>query len=136
LEEATVTDNPRDGRSLPELITDVLGEVSELLKTEAQLIRSEISDKIRQVEVGGGSIAAGAICLLVALFVLSQATVVALGNYMGDAWAALLVGVVIAAIGVGFLLKGRNELNPKNLTPDRTASQLRKDAELVKEQTQ
>jgi len=130
-----VTDSPRDGRSLPELITDVLGEVSELLKTEAQLIRSEISDKIRQVEVGGGSIAAGAICLLVALFVLSQATVVALGNYIGDAWAALVVGIVIAAIGVGFLLKGRNDLHPKNLAPDRTTSQLRKDAELVKEQT-
>jgi len=130
-----MTDRPRDSRSLPELITDVLSEVSELLKTEGQLIRSEISDKIRQVEVGGGSIAAGAICLLVALFVLSQATVVALGNYIGDAWAALLVGIVIAAIGVGFLLKGRNDLSPKNLTPDRAASQLRKDAQLVKEQT-
>lgn len=129
-----MTDSPRDTRSLPELIADVLGEVSELLKTEAQLVRSEISDKIHQVEVGGGSIAAGAICLLVALFVLSQATVVALGNFIGDAWAALLVGIVIAVIGVAFLAKGRSDLSPKNLAPDRTASQLRKDARLVKEQ--
>jgi hypothetical protein len=131
-----VTDSPRDARSLPELIADIVSEVSDLLKTEAQLVRSEISDKIRQVEVGGGAIAAGAICLLVALFVLSQAMVVALGNYIGDAWAALLVGVVIAIIGVAFLAKGRHDLSPTNLTPDRATSQLRKDARLVKEQSQ
>jgi hypothetical protein len=62
--------------------------------------------------------------------------VVALGNYIGDAWAALLVGVVIAIIGVAFLAKGRHDLSPTNLTPDRTTSQLRKDARLVKEQSQ
>ncbi|HEU00294.1 MAG TPA: phage holin family protein, partial [Aurantimonas coralicida] len=108
---------------------------TDLFKTEGELIRSEISDKITQVEIGGGSIAAGAICLLVALFVLAQALIVALGSFMGDAWAALLVGVVIAGIGVALLFKGRNDLSPANLTPDRTARQLRKDGQLVKEQT-
>jgi hypothetical protein len=123
-----VTDSPRDTRSLPQLIADIVSEISELMRTEAELIRSEISDKIRQVEVGGGAIAAGAICLLVALFVLSQAMVVALGNYIGDAWAALLVGVILAVIGVAFLAKGKSDLSPRNLAPERTASQLRKDA--------
>lgn len=131
-----MTDSPRDARSLPSLIADIVGEVSELMKTEVQLIRSEISDKVRQVEVGGGAIAAGAMCLLVALFVLSQAMVVALGNYIGDAWAALLIGVIFAIVGIAFLAKGRRDLSPASLTPDRTANQLRKDAALVKEQTQ
>lgn len=126
---------PRDNRSVPELLSDLLRETTDLFKTEGELIRSEISDKITQVEVGGGSIAAGAICLLVALFVLAQALIVALGELMGDAWAALLVGVVIAGIGVALLFKGRNDLSPSNLSPDRTARQLRKDGQLVKEQT-
>ncbi|MCP3054790.1 phage holin family protein [Aurantimonas marianensis] len=126
---------PRDNRSVPELLSDLLRETTDLFKTEGELIRSEISDKITQVEVGGGSIAAGAICLLVALFVLAQALIVALGELMGDAWAALLVGVVIAGIGVALLIKGRNDLSPSNLSPDRTARQLRKDGQLVKEQT-
>lgn len=126
---------PRDNRSVPELLSDLLRETTDLFKTEGELIRSEISDKITQLEVGGGSIAAGAICLLVALFVLAQALIVALGALMGDAWAALLVGVVIAGIGVALLFKGRNDLSPSNLTPDRTARQLRKDGQLVKEQT-
>ena len=125
---------PRETRSVTDLITDLIRETGELVRTESRLVRAEISDKVRQVEMGGGSIAAGAICLLVALFVLAQALIVALGNVIGDAWAALLVGVVIAAIGAALLAKGRRDLAPNNLMPDRTTNQLSKDGKLVKEQ--
>jgi len=50
-------------------------------------------------------------------------------------WAALIVGVVIALVGVALLAKGKKDLNPSNLTPEHTAAQLRKDGQLVKEQT-
>lgn len=130
-------DTPRETRSVPDLIGDLMREGNELLRTEGRLIRSEISDKIRQVEVGGGSILAGAICLLVALNVLAAALVAALANVaqMGPAWAALIVGVVIAAIGAMLLAKGKKDLEPSSLTPEMTAQQLRKDGQLVKEQT-
>ncbi|UIJ72766.1 phage holin family protein [Aurantimonas sp. HBX-1] len=125
---------PRESRSVTDLITDLIRETGELVRTESRLVRAEISDKVRQVEMGGGSLAAGAICLLVALFVLAQALIVALGNVIGDAWAALLVGVVIAAIGMALLAKGRRDLAPSNLMPDRSTNQLNKDGKLVKEQ--
>ncbi|NDV85855.1 phage holin family protein [Aurantimonas aggregata] len=125
---------PRESRSVTDLITDLIRETGELVRTESRLVRAEISDKVRQVEMGGGSLAAGAICLLVALFVLAQALIVALGNVIGDAWAALLVGVVIAAIGMALLAKGRRDLAPSNLMPDRSTNQLNKDGQLVKEQ--
>ncbi|MFD2238875.1 phage holin family protein [Aureimonas populi] len=126
---------PRETKSVPDLIAELMREASELFRTEGRLIRSEISDKITQLQVGGGSIAAGAICLLVALIVLAQALVIALSELIAPGWAALIVGVVIAAIGVMLLLKGKKDLDPANLTPDRTAQQLRKDGQLVKEQT-
>src|SRR3546814_6583063 len=97
--EAPMATEPRDTRSVPELLSDLLRETTELFRAEGKLIRAEISEKIRQVEMGGGSLVAGAICLLVALFVLAQALIVALGDIIGDAWAALLVGIVIAEIG-------------------------------------
>ncbi|MCK5930945.1 MAG: phage holin family protein [Fulvimarina manganoxydans] len=123
-----------EGRSLPDLVVHALRETSELLRTELRMVRTELSDKVAQIEAGAGSLAAGAICLLVALFVLSQALVVAVGELIGDAWAALLVGLVIAAIGVALLLKGRKDLQPDRLMPERTSRQLGKDTELVKEQ--
>ena len=109
---------PRESRSVPELLADLMRETTELFRTEGRLIRAEMSDKITQVQIGGGSIAAGA-----------------MGELIGDAWAALLVGVVIALIGAALLMKGRRDLSPENLTPDRTSRQLRQDGKLVKEQT-
>lgn len=128
---------PRESKSVPDLIGDLMREASELFRTEGRLIRSEISDKFTQLQVGGGSIAAGAICLLVALIILAQALVIGLANVaeMGPGWAALIVGVAIAVIGALLLFKGKKDLEPANLTPDRTAQQLRKDTQLVKEQT-
>jgi len=126
---------PREARSVPDLIGDVLRETTELFRTEGKLIRAEISDKIAQVQVGGGSIAAGAICLLVALIVLAQALVIALAHLVGEGWSALIVGVAIALVGVALLAKGKKELETVSLTPDRTVEQLQKDGRMVKEQT-
>ena len=126
---------PREARSVPDLIGDVLRETTELFRTEGKLIRAEISDKITQVQIGGGSIAAGAICLLVALIVLAQALVIALAHVVGAGWSALIVGVAIALVGVALLAKGKKELETVSLTPDRTVEQLQKDGRMVKEQT-
>ncbi|MBB3997723.1 phage holin family protein [Aureimonas pseudogalii] len=126
---------PREARSVPDLIGDVLRETTELFRTEGKLIRAEISDKITQVQIGGGSIAAGAICLLVALIVLAQALVIALAHVVGAGWSALIVGVAIALVGVALLAKGKKELETVSLTPDRTVEQLQKDGRLVKDQT-
>lgn len=127
--------DPREPKSVPELIGDLTKEASELFRTEGRLIRSEISDKITQLQVGGGSIAAGGICLLVALIVLAQAMVVGLANVadMGIGWASFIIGIAFAAIGALLLLKGKKDLDPANLAPERTAQQLRKDTQLVKE---
>ncbi|WAJ28975.1 phage holin family protein [Antarcticirhabdus aurantiaca] len=122
-------------RAVPDLLAGLIREAGELFRTEGQLVRAELSDKMRQAQVGGGSIAAGAICLLVSLFVLSQALVVALGKYIDTAWAALAVGVLFAVIGAILLMKGKKDLEPTSLTPDRTVRQLGKDTELVKDQT-
>ncbi|MCB8840075.1 phage holin family protein [Aurantimonas sp. VKM B-3413] len=128
---------PHESRSVPDLLIDLLREIRELVSTESRLVRAEISDKVRQVEMGGGSIAAGAICLLVALITLTGALVSAVAHIgdMGAGWAALIVGVVIALIGVALLAKGRSDLKPGNLMPKRSAHELREDTRLAKEQT-
>ncbi|GHC72418.1 phage holin family protein [Limoniibacter endophyticus] len=128
---------PRDQKSVPDLLSGLLREATELFRTETRLIRSELSDKMTQLQVGGGSIAAGAICLLVALIVLAQALVIALTNVLDidGGWAALMVGAVIAIIGVILLAKGKKELEPTNLVPERSVEQLRKDTTMVKEQS-
>ncbi|KTR04509.1 membrane protein [Aureimonas ureilytica] len=126
---------PRETRSVPDLLADVLREATELFRTEGRLIRAELSDKLSQMQLAGGSLVAGAICLLVSLIILAGALVTAMAKYMDPAWAALLVGVILAVIGVVLLAAGKKSLEAVNLAPERTLGQLQKDGQLAKEQT-
>jgi predicted phage tail protein len=123
-----------DPRSVPQLLTDMAHELTVLFRKEGQLIRAELSEKATQLQVGAGSTLAGAICLLVALNVLAGALVIALAKYMGAGWAALLVGAVLAVIGAVLVKKGTSDMS--GLVPERSAQQVAKDAQFVKEQVQ
>jgi hypothetical protein len=123
-----------DPRTVPQLLSDLVREVTTLFRKEGQLIRAELSEKVSQLQMGAGSAAAGAICLLVALNVLAGALVIALANLIGAGWAALVVGLVLAIIGAVLVRKGASDLSPAKLTPERTAHQVTQDAYLVKEQ--
>lgn len=123
-----------DPRSVPQLLGDLTREVTTLVRKEVQLIRAEFSEKVTQLEVGAGSVAAGAICLLVALNVLAGALVIALTEFMGAGWAALLVGVVLAVLGAVLVKKGASNLSPSELVPERTAHQVSQDATMLREQ--
>ena len=109
-------------------------ELTILFRKEGQLIRAELSEKATQLQVGAGSTLAGAVCLLVALNVLAGALVIALATYIGAGWAALLVGAVLAVIGAVLVKKGTSDMS--GLVPERSAQQVAKDAQFVKEQVQ
>lgn len=122
-----------DSRTVPQLLSDLARELTTLFRKETQLLRAELSDKASQLQIGAGSIAAGAICMLVALNVLAGAVVIALGKLMGPGWAALVVGIVIAVIGALLLKKGADDLKPSSLTPERSVHHVKEDAQVIKE---
>ena len=67
--------------------------------------------------------------------VLLQALVIALAEAgLGAGWSSLLVGVIVAILGVVLLRTGMASLNPSDLTPERTQDQLKRDVRAVKEQ--
>jgi hypothetical protein len=56
--------------------------------------------------------------------------------FMMPAWlASLIVGVVVLGVGAAFAKSGIAMLSLKALSPDRTAANLQKDAQLLKEHT-
>ena len=125
----------QEARSVTTLLGDLAQQVTTLLQTETRLFRAEMSDKLSNVGNGAIEILGGAICLLAALMVLLQALVIALANAgLGAGWSSLLVGVVVAVLGVILLRTGSANLSPSELNPDRTQEQLKRDARVVKEQ--
>jgi hypothetical protein len=120
-------------RTLPALVSDLVRELATLVQRESRLVRTELSEKLAQAEAGVGFVLAGAICLLVALNVLVGALVVALANWLGAGWSALVVGVVLALIGAILARKGTSDFH--DLAPSRTINQVSQDAKLAREQT-
>ena len=125
-----------DNRSITELLGDLSGNVSTLMRKEIQLARAETSEKINQATVAVGSILGGAVLALAALIVLLQALVIALTNAgIPAGWSALIVGVIVAGIAYALIHKGTSDLKAGNLAPERTIDSLKQDAETLKEQT-
>ena len=125
--------NP-DPRTLPELISSLSSDLANLVRKESELVRTEVGEKLGQTGKAAGEVAAGGILMLAALMVLLQALVIALAKIMDPLWASLIVGLGVAAVGYLLIRTGMKLMTPASLTPDRSARQLGKDAQLVKEQ--
>jgi hypothetical protein len=122
-------------RSVPEIIADLLGQVTSLFRKEMQLARTEMSEKVGQAVMGVAMIMAGAVLLIPALVILLQAGVSALvAQGMAAHWAALIVGGLTLLIGVVLAWIGMNRLKAENLTPKRTIEQFSRDAAVAKDQ--
>lgn len=123
---------PPDARTLPDLVSQLTTDLANLVRKESELVRTEMSEKLSTAGKAAGEVAAGGILVLAAVHVLLAALVLALAEYIGGIWAALIVGLLVG--GVGFLLirTGLKMMKPENLLPDRSTRQLQKDAQLMK----
>ena len=126
-----MTDDPR---RLGDLLRNAADDVVALVRGEASLARSEASDAMHQVLVAVVSLLSGALIAFAALLVLLEALVQAMSNYMWDWVASIVVAVVVAIVAFFLIRKGEKDLSAPQLAPTRTAENLRRDANLVKEQ--
>lgn len=122
----------REGRTITDLIGQLSGDLAALVRKESELVRTELTEKLHAAGKAVGDIAAGGLLLIAALLVLLQALVLALSKVMDPTLAALLVGVVVAGVGYVLLRAGMKAILPASLKPDRSARQLKKDADLMK----
>ena len=126
-----------DGRSTPSLIADLFSETASLFGKETRLLRAELSEKMTQGVTGLGLLIGGAVVLVGAINVLLAAAVTALVEAgIAPPWSSLIVAVLVGLLGYVLVRKGLGNLKPTNLTPTRTASQIKRDAALIKEHLQ
>ena len=123
-----------EGRSVGQLLRDLADDVTRLIRDELALARSEASDNVHRMGAAVISIAAGAVLGVAALVVLLQAVVMGLSNHMPDWMAAVITGGVVALVGLILVHKGQKDLSASSLAPTRTAANVRKDLNMVKEQ--
>ncbi|MBD8063989.1 phage holin family protein [Devosia sp. PTR5] len=129
-------------RSLADLLSGLVGDISGLFRKEIQLAKTEASEKFGEMLGGVTSLAIGGVLVLGALGVLLSAIVTLIASFlvaqgMGDtlatAIAAVIVTVVVGIIGGVFISKGLNTVKASNLNLNRTTTSLGRDADIVKE---
>jgi hypothetical protein len=121
-------------RSVAGLFGQLARETSRLFRQEIALARAEVLDRLGQLGTGAAELAIGGVLAFAGFLVLLAAAVLGLSNVLPAWLAALIVGLVVLAIGGFFVLKGRRDVEPANLVPRRTLRTLRDDAEWAKEQ--
>jgi hypothetical protein len=122
-------------KSLGELFADLSRETSTLVRQEVALAKTELSQKAVSVGKDVGFLAAGAAVLYAGFLALIACVIIALAHAVPWWLSALIVGVVVAAIGGFLVMQGINDLKQQDLAPRQTLNTLKEDATWAKEQT-
>jgi putative superfamily III holin-X len=121
---------PED-RSVGELVGEVTKDISTLLRQEVELAKAEVREEASKVATASGMFGgAGVAGLLLAVFA-SLALMFALGAVLPLGWAALIVAVLWAVVGLVLYALGRSRLRSVR-APERTVQTLKEDVQWAK----
>jgi len=124
----------QEERSLGDLLADLTRQISTLVRQEIALARAETVSELKGAARGGGMVAIGGVLVHAgALAVLAAIALVLIQAGVTPWLAALLVGVVVAAIGAALIGSGRSAIAATDLTPRRTIETIKDDATMAKE---
>jgi hypothetical protein len=129
----------REERSLPALLSQLMRDSTDLVRQEIALAKAEAAEKVSQTTTAIVALAIGGAVAFAGFLVLLDAAVYALAELVGpwtEDWPAmpsLIVGLVVAILGIVLVARGARSLSAGSLAPRRTVEQLRRDGELVKE---
>jgi xanthine/uracil permease len=124
----------RTEQSLGQLFSQLSHDVSYLFQQEVQLAKVEMTEKASQAGKQAGFIAAGGFIAYAGFLALLAALILGLAELMAGWLAALIVGVVVVAIGYFLLQKGINDLKNLNPAPERTIETIKEDGQWLKQQ--
>ena len=123
-------------RPVGELVKELAGQTSTLVRQESQLAQAEISTKGKLAGRGAGMLAGAAVAGLLALIALTAVLIAALDTAMPLWLAALIVTVLWAVIGAVLAARGRKELqHAAPPVPEQTVETVKEDIQWAKTQT-
>jgi uncharacterized membrane protein YqjE len=119
--------------SLVQILKQIISDIQQLLRAEFALAHSELSTKISRAVTAALPILIGVVLALAGLPILLMTLVVLLAIWL-PIWLSLLLVTAIVLIGSGVAITvGLRRLAETRPVPERTVSNLRKDAEVIKE---
>ena len=113
--------------------TDCASETILLIRQEMALLKAELSEKFSRVGQGATALGAGALIAFSGWLVLLAAAVLGLATVVPAWLAALIVALLVLAIGGALVYIGKSRFDADSLTPRRTLRSLREDEAWLRE---
>lgn len=128
---------PEPGRqsSVPHLLRQLVDDVALLIRKELALATSEVTHSVDDAKQGAVSLASGGGVLYAGLLFLLLSATLGLAEVMPGWLAALIVGGVVAIIGLVMVQSGRKRMQASNFAPHRAAESVRRDKDMITRQT-
>jgi tetrahydromethanopterin S-methyltransferase subunit C len=125
--------NSRDEPSLAELTKQLSDQTTALARKEVELAKAEMSLKAKRLGIGAGAFGAAGLIGVLALGAVTAAAILALAEAV-DTWlAALIVGLVYAAVAGILALLGRSRVQAGTPpVPERAIESSKEDVEAAK----
>ena len=122
------TDGGLHERPLGAVVSEFLDQGKQLLRAELTLARTELRAEAKKATAGSGLLAAGGVVLLLGAMALVAFLVIAL-DYALPLWAAaLIVTVLLLAVGAGVASAGAKRLKTLH-APTKTIQTLKEDSQ-------
>lgn len=115
-------------------LSDVIGDLADLVQMEIRLAKTELSTKLWQKLVGGIWLGVAGVIGLLAVLVLVEAAIFAIASYgVGLHWSCLIIAGALAILSGAAFAKGRADAQVE-LTPTHSLHQIQRDIAVAKEQ--
>jgi uncharacterized membrane protein YqjE len=131
----TQADELRD-RPIAELLKQLANETATLVRQELDLAKAEMREKAGKAGQGAGMWGAAGVTALLALGSLTAFLILALDGVMPNWLAALIVGLVYAAIAGVLYVSGKRRVDEVGSpVPEQTVETLKEDVQWAKHPT-
>jgi uncharacterized membrane protein YqjE len=130
----SVQDDPRD-RGIGELVKDLAGQTSTLVRQEIKLAQAEVTEKGKVAGRGAGMLAGAGVAALLMLGTLTAVLVVALDSALPLWLAALIVTLLWGVVAAVLAQAGRKALRAATPPAPQTVETVKEDIQWAKTQT-
>ena len=133
--EGGVRGSEQGGPSIAGLLQDIVGNIQGIIRSELRLAKAEVKEDVSTMVRAAAMLAVGAVLGVYALGIILLFVVYALRGPLPDWAAALIVGLVVAAVAGVLVMLGMQRIKSVNPAPEQTIDSIKEDVQWVKQQT-
>jgi hypothetical protein len=132
--EQTRSTTPPDGRSIKQIIQDIVNNITDIIRSEVLLAKAEVRQDLTKFAKAGAFIAMAGLFILYATGFVLLSAVYALEQALPSWLAAVLVGVSVGVAAAILYVIGRKKLRQASLRPKETIQTLEDNVTWLKRQ--